>query len=340
MRKIIVSLIVCIITVVLSGCSHRAGPKETMLKIDNLEKPSASEPMSVQKYRIMPGDQIQMVYVIHPEETEAYLIKPGDELEMKFPDRPNLDSVQLVRPDGMISLVFSGDIRVSGLTTQQASEQMRQRLGKVIRDPDVYLGVKRFGTMNEELRRVLSQGAGDEALVVKVREDGGVTLPLIGEQTLAGRTLAEANQDVGDAYRKYNPSINVNLLLIESMVDKAVHVIGEVIKPGTYEVGVGRHVSSAQALAMAGGPTPDAVLSDAVTIRQVGNRALARRVDLLKALEVDPKGNLYDMKPGDVLYVPRTQISDMANFMKHFSQVVMFRGWGFNFGAAAFDFTD
>ena len=54
---------------------------------------------------------------------------------------PTLSGVFPVRPDGMISIVFIGDVRASGRTPTELGGDIAQRLKKYIQDPNVTVAV-------------------------------------------------------------------------------------------------------------------------------------------------------------------------------------------------------
>lgn len=100
---------------------------------------------------------------------------------------------------------------------------------------------------------------------IAVNPDGIIQLQLLGAVKVAGLTLAEANKTVTDLYaRDYlvNPHVVLDLVstnkLPESMLTNILNkyiVLGQVNKPGTYEMKPGEAVSLLQAIAIAGGYT-------------------------------------------------------------------------------------
>ena len=86
-----------------------------------------------------------------------------------------------------------------------------------------------------------------------VRPDGGVSFPLIGEITAAGKTPGQLRDEITERLRKFIPDPNVNVSVLK-VASQKVYVMGKVNKPGEYVVG--RYVDVLQALALAGGLTP------------------------------------------------------------------------------------
>ncbi len=87
---------------------------------------------------------------------------------------------------------------------------------------------------------------------VTVRPDGAITLPLIDEVQVSGKTVAEANQDVSERYRRFIAAENHVTLTVEEIHSYRVYVLGRVAHPGEFEART--PVNVMQALALGGGP--------------------------------------------------------------------------------------
>lgn len=86
-----------------------------------------------------------------------------------------------------------------------------------------------------------------------VRPDGYISMPLIGEVAVSGRTAKELAADIAEALKHYreNPLVHVKVKEVNSYY---VYVLGDVAKPGRYQLK--SHATVLQAIAMAGGFTP------------------------------------------------------------------------------------
>jgi polysaccharide export outer membrane protein len=67
----------------------------------------------------------------------SYVIGASDVLTITVWREPTLSGSILVRPDGMISLALVGDVKASGLTPLQLTDQIAIKLKKYIQDPKV-----------------------------------------------------------------------------------------------------------------------------------------------------------------------------------------------------------
>jgi len=139
-------------------------------------------------------------------------------------------------------------------------------------------------------------------LVVRVSEEGRITLPLLGEVEVGNLTKFEVEKKLaGLAGQKVvlNPQVTVHIL---EYLSRRVSVVGAVGKPGPFEL-LGRQ-TVLSVLSEAGGLTRDAG-EEIILIRQLpagDSRAIRIPIDDL-FVKGDPKVNLV-LEPGDVINVP------------------------------------
>lgn len=67
----------------------------------------------------------------------AYLIGIEDQLQVSVYGEPELGLSVPVRPDGRISLPLVQDVKVAGLTPEEAAQEISSRLERLIKDPEV-----------------------------------------------------------------------------------------------------------------------------------------------------------------------------------------------------------
>lgn len=61
--------------------------------------------------------------------TNSLTLHEGDTIQIKFPGAMELDTVQTIRSDGKITINMAGDVKVSGLTTDQAGKAILGAVG-------------------------------------------------------------------------------------------------------------------------------------------------------------------------------------------------------------------
>lgn len=136
-----------------------------------------------------------------------------------------------------------------------------------------------------------------------VGEDGTISFPLIGNVTLAGLTRAEAEKRIAHKLEagKFVPKPYVNLV-ISDYRSQTISVLGDVSKPGTYQIR--RPIRVTEVLAMAGGITQKG--SQQVTLVRKGAKGTARRltVDVADVLQHGDLAQDALVGNGDIVFVP------------------------------------
>jgi protein involved in polysaccharide export with SLBB domain len=147
-----------------------------------------------------------------------------------------------------------------------------------------------------------------------VQPDGRLNLALAGPVMVADRTISDAEQLISNAYAR--ELLRPDVTLTVRAAPLTVFVGGEVDKPGIYAMP--GDINALQAVIMAGGFHPSAKRSQVVIIRRgPDGRAMMRTVDLRAGLS-DPAADLVPLRRFDVVYVPRTRISEAGLFVQQY----------------------
>jgi protein involved in polysaccharide export with SLBB domain len=156
----------------------------------------------------------------------------------------------------------------------------------------------------------------DQNVILPVRPDGFISLPMAYEVRAAGRTAEELRQDLVQRYGRelQSPEIAV---IVRTFSGFQVHVGGEVDKPGVLEISGTRTVL--QAIFEAGGFLPSASPADTVVIRLEPDGGIQIvPVDLERLLEgKSARGNL-NLRPFDVVFVPRSPIGNVNKWVDEY----------------------
>jgi polysaccharide export outer membrane protein len=136
---------------------------------------------------------------------------------------------------------------------------------------------------------------------VKVRLDGGMTLPLVGEVEAAGRTTTDLTTYLRTAYARFISSPNVTVELRQANSAR-FYVLGLVLNPGEYPI-TGR-VTVVQALALAGGFKEFAKTEEIVILRQDGETQTFLPFNYRKLSGGSGWAQNIDLRPGDTVLVP------------------------------------
>lgn len=219
---------------------------------------------------------LSVSYVVQANVVEGYILGPEDVLEITVWNNPDLKQQVTVRPDGIISVLLVGDLKVSGLQPQDVAQRITDSLKTVINNPKVNVAVIAFRPMN-----VSVLGAVTKPGVYKVNQ----STRLLEVLAIAGLEDEHASlEDVSLTRNDTVLKVNVASLLTEGgfqnytlqpgdvifvpEVTRQVYILGEVVKPGAYEIKL--KTTPADVLAMAGGPTKRADLEKVKIIRRNG----------------------------------------------------------------------
>ena len=191
-------------------------------------------------------------------------------------------------PPTLDNLSAAGDVQ-----TSSPAPALPAKPAAVAAQPD-YAQVARFHV--GETVKVDFSGPPDpiESHEEPIKEDGTITLPLIGPVKAAGETAGELQTEIHDLYV---PKYYVRLTITVSSGDRVYYVRGEVKNPGR-QLYVGE-TTVTKAITSAGDFT-DFASHKVWLIRADGTRV---KVSVDKALEdpsLDPQ-----VYPGDQVYVPR-----------------------------------
>jgi polysaccharide export outer membrane protein len=138
---------------------------------------------------------------------------------------------------------------------------------------------------------------------VAVRPDGMISLPLIGDVYVAGKTASEISGEVEKLLEEFkaSPQVDVNIAEINSY---RIYILGEVEKPGMVQVR--NFTTLLQAIALVGGPTrfaSDEILVLRKNSEQGGERVLRLNYRLLSSDKVEHRPYNLVLLPGDTVIV-------------------------------------
>jgi succinoglycan biosynthesis transport protein ExoP len=246
-----------------------------------------------------------------------YRIGTDDVLHVIVWDNKDLEQTVTVRPDGKISFPLAGEIQAQDLTVPQLTEVLTQRLGAVVKNPNVSVMVKEIRSF-----RVHFVGRIAKPGVYPIKAG----TPLLQALTLAGGTSEGA--DLGAAYIiRGNRRLPIDLRKLiqegdlskniameredtivvpeiaigsnpQEMQDRRIYVLGKVAKPGVYTLK--QDVPILHALFLAGGVAEGGDQAAAFIIR--GKEKIP--VDLWKLVQKGDVSQNVMVKHEDTIVVP------------------------------------
>jgi len=149
----------------------------------------------------------------------------------------------------------------------------------------------------------------------QVRPDGILSLKLVGDVFAVGKNPSELRGELLELYadKVRDPEINV---VVSNWDERRVYVTGEVRGPGA--IPIRPDMTVLQAVASAGG-----FLKESAKIRRVGvvrtvdGVQYARTVDLRDSLR-EASSEPFELMPNDVVYVPRTNIDRVDQWVDQY----------------------
>jgi polysaccharide export outer membrane protein len=173
--------------------------------------PTELQPRSLPPYVVEPPD-ILLIDTTRLVPKPPYTVSALDVLLIRVADPlPNqpIEGSYTVAPDGTVNLGYSyGFVRIGGMTIDQVEKTIRDHLRRVLRDPQVAVGLQSF--------RAVQMVQGQHL----VRPDGTVSMGSYGCVYVAGLTLQQVKVAIERHLTQYvlDPEINVDVLAYNSKV--------------------------------------------------------------------------------------------------------------------------
>jgi protein involved in polysaccharide export with SLBB domain len=142
-----------------------------------------------------------------------------------------------------------------------------------------------------------------------IQSDGTAFVPQVGEVSLAGLTLPEAEEEVRRRLRLFNPSVDAVALQIVQYNALRVYVLGAVANPGAHTFTSTPTVWDA--VRAAGGPNENANLAAARIVSEVEGRSQTRMVNLSGLLTGGMVPEVV-LRSGDTLIIPAVGEGSLA----------------------------
>ncbi len=148
---------------------------------------------------------------------------------------------------------------------------------------------------------------------LSIQPDGFITLRGFDELYAEGLTVGELRIAIGQAYAStlHDPEVTVQLKDYEKPFFIATGAVGH---PGKYELRGDASVT--EGVALAGGFTEQAKHSEVVLFRKISAaRYEARVLNVKQMLNSHNLAEDFQLRPGDLLYVPQNRISKIRRYL-------------------------
>jgi polysaccharide export outer membrane protein len=283
-----------------------------------------TEKKGVPEYIVGPGDVVSILYWV-PSREEGF--------------RQNTYTT-VVRPDGKISFVFADDIPVSGRTAGEIDDILTELSQKYMREPRIEVVVKEFRSKSVLLSgqiNILQQGTSGPGKYPLYGKTRVLDIIVTAGGVIAGKDTGNADLRQVELVRqgkKYSLNLynamfrgdvsdnvvldNGDTVTVPEMPTFAerVYVFGQVASQGILKLKDSQDLLTA--IAISGGTTKVAVKTDVKIIREYKERQgkpiiLSANLDQI-LMQGDLSQNIR-LKDGDVIYVPRSVIGDVNEFI-------------------------
>jgi polysaccharide export outer membrane protein len=274
----------------------------------------------VPDYYLRVDDSIGFIFRLNGRpSTEAYRLNVGDVIQISSLTDTKLTVQTLVQPDGTIVLPQVGSVSAVGKTIDGLRQELDMRFQEFIRDPSITVSPVTINKTLEELRNSIINRSGifnGQLFAGKVTPDGTIQLPAIGSVPAQGLTLVELRSEVENRYAEIAGGIEVTPVLQER-APRNIYVLGEVLKPGRYELVA--PTTAIQAISLAEGWNKGGNLRDVIVFRRDENwRLMATRVNVRPALynARDLQADDIWLRDSDIVIVPKLPIQVCDDYIE------------------------
>jgi polysaccharide export outer membrane protein len=250
-----------------------------------------------------------------------YALGSSDTISINLTDTDDIDGDYIISPDGDIDLPFVGKINIENLTLTETKEKLASVLKKYYKSYDLQVTIKEFNSS-----KVYILGAVKTQLTINLNQK---PIKLIDAAIQANYNPNSADKNYGNKglLRRDNQvyKININNIFQSSdtkdnfylkkddvlFIDRnsdALHVFGEVTKPGVYFPNI--DYSLTELISTAGMNTLTANAKSVYIIREDFNSFL--KINVFKLDIRNPinliLGKRFILQPKDIIYIPPTQL--------------------------------
>jgi polysaccharide export outer membrane protein len=265
----------------------------------------------------------------------GYLIGPGDILTIEIWGHPDVSRDVVVDYRGEIKLPPVRRMSVMAFTTYQLEEELYKSLSKYLIDPVVFVTVKEFNSQRiialgetttgmYSLKRKTSLveflgeigGPSENANVSKIKlikKDGEISIHDLNELIANPKKSDEILVSGGDT------------VYIPPRALDRVSVLGQVNDPKM--IVIKEKLMLVEAVTEAGGFNENAVRSSVIVLRGELGDMKGYRVNMARIFSKGDIGLNIELKPGDIVYVPKSFIADVERFLRDVSLPLTWYFW-------------
>ena len=250
-----------------------------------------------------------------------YSLGSSDVISINLTDTDDLDGSYIVSPDGNIDLPFVGKINVKNLTLTQTKKKLISTLKKYYKNYDLQIKIEEFNSS-----KVYILGAVKNQITINLNQkpikliDAAIQAnynPNSADKNYGNKALLRRDNqvykiDINNIFQSIDAKDNFYLkkddVLFVDRNSDALHVFGEVTKPGVYFPNI--EYSLTELISTAGLNALTANASKVYVIREDYNSFL--KINVFKLDIRNPinlvLGKRFILQPKDIVFIPPTNL--------------------------------
>ncbi len=265
-------------------------------------------------------------------EGDQYRVQPTDVLSITVRQQPDLATKTRVTNEGEISFPLLGSVFVKDLTVQEIEGKLKAMLEKdYLVNAQVLVFIEQYHRKQVSVMgEVVHPGKFNIPDEKKLSVTGAVALGggFTNDADLANIKILRIKDgqeqsfkvDMKEIIQKGDPDVLLepdDVIIVPKGFWK-ISVVGEVSKPGRYDMPKERQLTLMEGLAMSGGFTKDADLSDAKILRSKQGEKEAIHININDIMIRGDKNKNITLEPEDIIVIPKGywQVSVMGEVVK------------------------
>lgn len=250
--------------------------------------------------------------------SSTYRLQPYDLIDVDIYSEEDLHKPARLGADGTVLLPLVGSVKVGGLTVTEATDLITKRYAAgYVKNPSVMITVMQF---RKSTFSILGQ-VGRPG-VYEIPE--GTHINLIGAISQAGGYTTGAAQNSVTIRREVDGKVTIfkvkpadiaqsaeagpfeilpgDTIVVTAPTKSSFSILGQIQKPGLYEIPFGGHTTLIDAISLAGGYTPVASQSEVLVKRSVDGKPVTLKVDASEMAQ-NPNIGPFEVLSGDSIVV-------------------------------------
>ena len=250
-----------------------------------------------------------------------YALGSSDVISINLTDTDDIDGSYIINPDGNVDLPFVGKINIDNLTLIETKKKLISVLKKYYKNYDLQLKIEEFNSS-----KVYILGAVKNQLTINLNQkpikliDAAIQAnynPNSSDKNYGNKGLLRRNNqvykiDINKIFQSMDTKDNFYLkkddVLFVDRNSDALHVFGEVTKPGVYFPNI--DYSLTELISTAGMDKLTANASKVYVIREDYNSFL--KINVFKLDVSNPinlvLGKRFILQPKDIIFIPPTEL--------------------------------